>query len=282
MEPELDRPDPVGDPGLHAGDPLLGREPFAGRGVRDQRVRSSAQQPPERLAERASDQIPHRDLDGPRPAPVEVDRLADAPDHLGPTGIDADEESRQELGVRQGRAARHPERAVVGVHEHDRLPQAVAGNGIPRGAERRIERELVPPDLDPLDPHRALPEERVVRLFPPGGHVQDDVGRMGGERIGDRGPRRGSVRFLHRRLVVRRRVDPHRHEQHELVRRPRLEHAVRDRVQHALCDPELRRAPRHPAERVAVDRGLVHDDGGRADDDARFHAREERHVSGTR
>ena len=65
-------------------------------------------------------------------------------------------------------------------------------------------------------------------------------------------------------------VDPDRHEQDHVGRLRVVYQPVGHRVQHALCDAELRGAPRDlPQLALALDRRLVDDDRDRAHHDSR-------------
>jgi hypothetical protein len=110
------------------------------------------------LAESLPNEVPHGDLDRPRPASVEVDRLADLANALGAQRVKTHEEPLEQCAVGQavapGRDAGH---ALVGMHEHHRCLLLRARNGIPRGVKRWVEWEQVPACLDARDQHQLPP-----------------------------------------------------------------------------------------------------------------------------
>src|SRR5256714_11957431 len=132
VEADLDRADP-GVPKLD--DPrgaLLGRHELGTRGVREQPLGAASEQPPARRLERASGEIPDSRLERPGSSVVEVDRLADLVDDLGPQGIDTDEQPLEQVAVGQRIAARVALEPFVAADDHDRRLLRGAGDGIPR------------------------------------------------------------------------------------------------------------------------------------------------------
>src|SRR5205807_1845388 len=103
-----------------AGDALLGTQQLRVRRIRNETIRAATEQLPTRSVERAADEIPDRRLRSPRPRMVEVDRLAELVDDLGPQRIDADEQPLEQLPVRQRVTACVALDAVVAAHDHDR------------------------------------------------------------------------------------------------------------------------------------------------------------------
>ena len=78
-----------------------GSDGLAARGVREDAIRATAEQAPERLVERTPDEVPHGHLGRPRAAAVEVDGLAELPHDLRPEGIDTDQVALERPRVRQ-------------------------------------------------------------------------------------------------------------------------------------------------------------------------------------
>ena len=160
MEAELD--------GLHAlvpqrDDPVraLARlDQLPGRGVGEQSLGASAEEPPERLPGRLADEVPDRDFERPGAAAVEVDGLAELPDHLGSKRIQPGDEPPEQLCIGHGVAAGPAAQALVGVNADERRVDPLARHGVPGGAEGRIEREGVAPDLDARDFH--VPVDGIV------------------------------------------------------------------------------------------------------------------------
>ena len=142
VEAELDGADAPLAKRETALDALLRLEQLAARGVGEEPLASGR-----RGASRAATSsalptsVPDRDLDRPRPAAVQVDRLADLADDLRPQRVDADEQTLEQLPVGQSVAARRDARdALVRVHEHDGRLLRGPRHRIPGGAERRVER----------------------------------------------------------------------------------------------------------------------------------------------
>src|SRR5262249_3421858 len=122
--------------------------------VRDQLLVAPAEQLPQRDAERLAERVPDRDLDGPRPAAVEVDRLADLADDLGALDVDTGEQPLAEGPGGQPVAARRPPGAPLGgVDEDGGRLLLRPRHWIPGGSKRRVERVPVDAGLDPGDPH---------------------------------------------------------------------------------------------------------------------------------
>ena len=131
-----------------AASTLVRVDRLAARRVREDALRAAAEEAPERLIEGTTHEVPDGHLDGPRTAAVEVDGLADLPDDLGSSRIDADEVTPEFRQVRQVVAARVPGDTVVGVDCDERRLDARPRHGVPGGPERRVERERVPTRLD--------------------------------------------------------------------------------------------------------------------------------------
>ena len=157
VEAQLDRP----HPGVAQRDDAprtLGRlHPLAARGVGEQPLRAPAEQPPQRLAHRPAGQVPDRHLGDPRAPAVEVDGLAQLPHHLRAARVEADEQPLEQRGVGQLVTARVALRAVLGADDDEGRLAARARLRVPRGAERRVERPRVAPDLDGGDAQAQSP-----------------------------------------------------------------------------------------------------------------------------
>ena len=106
VEAELDGPHAGVAQRRDAPGALLGLDQLAARGVGEQPLAAAAEQTPQRLAQRAADEVPGRDLGGPRPPAVEVDRLADLADQLRAARVEPDEQALEQRGVGQVVAAR--------------------------------------------------------------------------------------------------------------------------------------------------------------------------------
>jgi hypothetical protein len=116
--------------------PLGGRDRLHGRGVRAERFVPVAEEPPHRRLDELAERIPHRDLDGPRPGAVEVDRLADLVHGVGLAQVEPDEQPLEQGAIGEpvptGSGARHP---VVRVDEHDGRVLLRARPRVPRDRE---------------------------------------------------------------------------------------------------------------------------------------------------
>ena len=177
-----------------------GATTLAARRVRQDPLRAPAQQPPQRLAERAPDQIPDRHLDGPRAPAVEVDRLADA--RARPrSGAGRRPTSSRSSSSASGRcvAARVARRAVVGAHDHERRLAAgrAARDPTRRGTADRA-RRVAPDSIAAI---RTASVPGVVRVRAPvsrrSASAQDRPRDRRRQRVGDRGRAwpRGSARL---------------------------------------------------------------------------------------
>ena len=155
VEAELDGPHAAVAQRRDAPRALVRAHRLGGRGVREQPPRAAAELAHQRLADEPPDEVPDRHLDGPRPAAVEIDRLEDLPDRLGPQRVEADEQSLEERGVRHVVAARVAGDAVLGAHDHERRLDRRARHRVPRGPERRVEDDGIPAHLDAGDPRRG-------------------------------------------------------------------------------------------------------------------------------
>ena len=101
VEAQLDRPHAGVAQRRHAARALVRLDELAARGVGEDPLGAAAEQPPQRLAERAGDQVPDRDLGGPRPPAVEVDRLAQLAHDLGAARVEADQQPLEQRRVGQ-------------------------------------------------------------------------------------------------------------------------------------------------------------------------------------
>ena len=155
--------------------PLVRRDELTGRRICEQALGASAQQAPERQPERLADEIPDCDLDRPWPAAMEIHRLAELADHLGPERVDAREDALELGGVRERVPARVPRQPLVRPYGHERRLDLLARHRIPGRPERRVEREGIAPCLDGRDLHEPPPHASTVSgtavrlLMPPPG-----------------------------------------------------------------------------------------------------------------
>src|SRR5205814_8142246 len=137
---------------------LLRRQELAARCVGEEARGPAAEEPPERRAGGLADEVPDRDLDRPRSAAVQVDRLADLAHDLGAERVEADEQALEQLPVGQAVAARgYAGYALVRAHEHERRVLVSARDGIPRGLAARVERGAVGASLASGYPHLPPP-----------------------------------------------------------------------------------------------------------------------------
>jgi hypothetical protein len=152
---DLGRTDPALEELDAALDTLLRRHHLSRRGVRAKSLVPPAEELGDRRADQLAERIPDRDLDGPRPRSVEVDRLADLADDVGLADVDADEQALEERPVGQPVTARGDAcDAVVGRYEDYGRVLVGSRPGIPRGVKRRLERIAVDPRLDRRDRHQ--------------------------------------------------------------------------------------------------------------------------------
>ena len=112
---------------------------------------------PDRLVASTGDEVPDRDLERPVAPVVEVDRLDDAVHRRGVSRVDPDQQLLEERPVREPVPARVALQTVIRADDDDRGVLVGARHGVPRGAERRVERIAVGPRLDRGDLHYSPP-----------------------------------------------------------------------------------------------------------------------------
>ncbi len=140
--------------------PRLWGAQLAERGVGGDAVDRAAEQRRAGHAERLSGEIPERRLERPRPPRVQLDRLQRARVAREAQRVLAEEQ----VGVGDEpvhRVARaDADEALVGLHAHERGVEGRPRNGVPGGAEGRVEGERQALERDRRDAHRARVRHR--------------------------------------------------------------------------------------------------------------------------